>query len=122
MTVLTLTGAELFEMITKSVEGTAHSGLEVSGLIVEATVDATGARALRGLQVGGVPVDPKKEYRVAMNSFLADGGDAYVPKYAPGANRKDDPTLMRDLIEETFRNAKVVAPNGENRYVVSRTP
>ena len=122
VTVLTLTGAELLAMIEKSVVGTAHSGLEVSGLVIEAAIDAQGVRSLRGLQVGGVPVDPKKEYRVAMNSFLADGGDAYVPKYAPGTKRKDDPTLMRDLIEETFRNAQVVAPNGENRYVVSRSP
>lgn len=122
VTVLTLTGAELFEMITKSVEGTAHSGLEVSGIVIEAAVDAQGARTLRGLQVGGAPYDPKKDYRVAMNSFLADGGDAYVPKYEPGAKRKDDPLLMRDLIEQTFRDAKVYAPNGENRYVVTGKP
>ncbi len=122
VTVLTLTGAELSAMITKSVEGTAHSGLEVSGVVIEAWVDAQGARSLRGLQVGGALVDPEKEYRVAMNSFLADGGDAYVQKYPPGKKRKDDPTLMRDLIEETFRNAKIVAPNAENRYVVTRSP
>ncbi|MCY2959581.1 MAG: bifunctional UDP-sugar hydrolase/5'-nucleotidase [Planctomycetota bacterium] len=122
VTVLTITGSELAAMITKSVEGTAHSGLEVSGIVVEVAVDAKGSRTLSGLKVGGAPVDPKKEYRVALNSFLADGGDAYVEKVLPGPKRKDDMVLMRDLIEETFRNQKKVVPNAENRYVVTRTP
>jgi 2',3'-cyclic-nucleotide 2'-phosphodiesterase (5'-nucleotidase family) len=122
VTVLTLTGAELTAMLTKSVEGTAHSGLEVSGLVVEAAVDAGGQRTLRGLKVGGEPLDTKREYRVALNSFLADGGDAYIEKFEPGPKRKDDLLLMRDLVEETFRNQKKVVPNAENRYAVTRAP
>ncbi len=122
VTVLTVTGAELSSMLARSVEGTAHSGLEVSGLVVEAAVDAAGKRSLVGLKVGGTAVDPQKEYRVAVNSFLADGGDAYAEKFLPGPKRKDDPVLMRDLIEETFRNQKTVVPDGGNRYVVTRTP
>jgi len=122
LTVLTLTGAEVLDMFTKSVEGTAHSGLEVSGVTVLAALDASGNRKLLGVLVGGVPVDPSKDYRVALNSFLADGGDRYVTKYPPGPKRKDDPILMRDLIEETFVNQSPVVPNGENRYSVTRTP
>lgn len=120
VTVLKLTGAELTAMIAKSVEGTAHSGLEVSGLLVEAAIDAQGNRTLTGLEVGGQPVDPAREYRVALNSFLADGGDAYVEKVPPGPRRKDDLIIMRDLIEETFRNQETVVPDAGNRYVVTR--
>ncbi len=122
VTVLTLTGVEVLDMFAKSVEGTAHSGLEVSGVVVQAALDAGGTRKLLGVLVGGVPVDPTKDYRVALNSFLADGGDAYVAKHPPGPKRKDDPILMRELIEETFVNQRPVVPNGENRYVVTRTP
>lgn len=122
VTVLTLTGAELTAMFVKSVEGTAHSGLEVSGILVEASVGPQGNRALVGLKVAGEPVDPQREYRLALNSFLADGGDAYVEKFPPGPKRKDDPILMRDLIEETFRSKGTVVPNAENRYVVTRSP
>jgi len=122
LTVLTLTGAELAEMLKKSVEGTAHSGLEVSGIVIEASVDADGKRRLEGFRVGGSPYEPAKEYRVALNSFLADGGDAYLEKRTPGPKRKDDLILMRDLIEQVFRTKKRVVPNAEQRYHVSRAP
>ncbi len=120
VTVLTLTGAEFFEMVRRAVEGVAHSGLEVSGLVIEAAVDAEGTRTLRGLRVGGKPLDLAREYRIALNSFLADGGDAYIEKCAPGPKRKDDLLIMRDLIELTFQNQKSVVPNPENRYEVTR--
>lgn len=121
VTVLTLTGAEFFELVRRAVEGVAHSGIEVSGLRIEAAVDAAGKRTLRGLRIGGKPLDPKLEYRIALNSFLADGGDAYIDKVAPGRKRKDDLIVMRDLIELTFQNQKRVVPNPENRYDVTRS-
>ncbi len=122
VTVLTLTGAELTELLRKSVEGEAHSGLEVSGIVVQAAVAADGKRSLTGIVVGGKLVDPVHEYRVALNSFLADGGDAYIEKFAAGPKRKDELMIMRDLIEETVKNQKRVVPNGENRYAVTRAP
>ncbi|MBI5362185.1 MAG: bifunctional metallophosphatase/5'-nucleotidase, partial [Planctomycetes bacterium] len=68
---VTMTGAQLSELVRRSVEGTAHSGLEFSGLVVQVRVDAEKKRTLAGLLVVGAPVDAAKSYRVAMNSFMA---------------------------------------------------
>lgn len=121
VSVLTLTGAELVEMLRRSVEDASHSGLEVSGVVVEVARGPNGERLFRGARVGGAPVDPAKDYRVAMNSFLADGGDAYVAKHPIGPKRRDDVLVMRDLIEQAFRATRPYVPNAEDRYAV-QTP
>jgi 2',3'-cyclic-nucleotide 2'-phosphodiesterase (5'-nucleotidase family) len=120
VSVLELNGAELFEMIRRSVEGSAHSGLEVSGLLVEAAIDASGKRKLVGLKVGGKDLDPKATYRVAMNSFMADGGDAYLEK-KPGVPRVDEPLFVRDVLEQWFTARGKVTPDATNRYVVTKS-
>jgi 2',3'-cyclic-nucleotide 2'-phosphodiesterase (5'-nucleotidase family) len=120
VSVLELSGAELFEMIRRSVEGSAHSGLEVSGLLVEAAIDASGKRKLVGLKVGGKDLDPKATYRVAMNSFMADGGDAYLEK-KPGVPRVDEPLFVRDVLEQWFTARGKVTPDATNRYVVTKS-
>jgi len=112
-----LRGAELTEMLRRSVEGTAHSGLEVSGLTVEVALDAAQKRVLTGLRVGEAPVDPARAYRVAMNSFMADGGDAYLDKGA-GVTRLDSGLLIRDVLEDAFVQQKVIRAATENRYKV----
>jgi 2',3'-cyclic-nucleotide 2'-phosphodiesterase (5'-nucleotidase family) len=120
ISVLTLSGADLFEMIRRSVEGSAHSGLEVSGLEIDVDVDAAGKRKLTGLKVGKKELDRKATYRVAMNSFMADGGDAYLEK-KEGAARVDDPLFVRDLLEQWFTARGKVKPDTTNRYVVKRS-
>ncbi|MBL8862003.1 MAG: bifunctional metallophosphatase/5'-nucleotidase [Planctomycetes bacterium] len=122
VTVVVLTGAELFELFRRSVEGSAHSGLEVSGAVVEAARDAQGRRVLLGLTVGGAPLERSREYRVALNSFLADGGDAYLERVPPGPRRQDDALLVRDALEQWFRHRSPIVPDPSNRYLVRSAP
>ncbi len=122
LTVLTMTGAELWSMVQRAVEGKGHSGIEVSGVVLDVHVEAEGQWRLTGVEVGGQPLDRARDYRVATNSFLADGGDAYAPKALPGPRRKDDPILIRDLLEQVFVHKKCVVPSAENRYRVTRNP
>jgi 5'-nucleotidase len=112
------TGAELEAMVRKAVEGKAHSGIEVSGIVIEVSVDASRERRLSRVLVDGKPVDPAKVYRVAMSSFMADGGDAYIEKVPPGERRTDDPMLVRDVLEAHFVHKKDVTAAVDNRYVV----
>ncbi|MBL8859032.1 MAG: bifunctional metallophosphatase/5'-nucleotidase [Planctomycetes bacterium] len=118
--VLKMTGAELTDMIKSSVEGKAHSGIEVSGIVIDVKVDEKGERTLTGLRTGSGAVDPEHVYRVAMNSFMADGGDAYIRKVQPGDKRTDDPALLRDVLEALFVNKKTVTAPTDNRYAVTK--
>jgi 5'-nucleotidase len=118
--VLKLTGAELTSMVRNAVEGKAHSGIEMSGMIAEVAVDSAGKRALMGIKVGDFKLDAAREYRVAMNSFMADGGDAYIAKVSTGPKRVDDATLIRDVLERYFLTRGKVMPAAENRYVVTK--
>jgi 2',3'-cyclic-nucleotide 2'-phosphodiesterase (5'-nucleotidase family) len=119
VTVLALSGAELFEMIRRSVEGTAHSGLEWSGLVAEVTVETGSKRKLSAVKIGDTDLDPKATYRVAMNSFMADGGDAYLER-KEGSTRVDEPIFVRDVLEQWFVAHGKVKPDATNRYVVKK--
>ena len=118
LVVVKLTGAELTELVRKAVEGKAHSGIEVSGIVIEARIDAEGERKLSRLLVDGASIDLKRVFRVAMSSFMADGGDAYIERVPPGERRTDDTALVRDVLEEMFVHKSPVTAATDERYVV----
>jgi len=118
--VLKMTGSELEGLVRNAIEGKAHSGIEFSGITVQVLVDASGKRKLTGVRVGDKPVDAAKVYRVAMNSFMADGGDKYIEPAPPGDKRTDDVALMRYVLEKLFVDKKNVTAATDNRYVVAK--
>jgi 2',3'-cyclic-nucleotide 2'-phosphodiesterase (5'-nucleotidase family) len=117
VSVLTLSGEDLESMLRRAVEGQAHSGLEISGLELDVSSSEKRKRRLHGVRVGEKPLDRKASYKVAMNSFMADGGDAYLEK-RDGA-RIDEPVLIREMLESVVREARRVDPDASNRYRVS---
>jgi 5'-nucleotidase len=53
--------------------------------------EAAGHRVVReSVRVGGVAVDPRGTYRVAMNNFLAEGGDGFAV-FTEGIDRVGGP-------------------------------
>jgi 2',3'-cyclic-nucleotide 2'-phosphodiesterase (5'-nucleotidase family) len=108
-------GSVLIETVRKAVEGTAHTGLEVSGLTVVYEEDAEGHGHLVRLEVQGVPIDPEASYRVATNNFLAGGGDGY-PELGELERIHEEPEPLRALLEENFRAAGEVTPPTDDRY------
>ena len=121
VTVIKMSGAELLSMMKNAVEGKSHSGIEVSGVTIQVAIDGGGERRVTGLIVGSSKVDPAKEYRVAMNSFMADGGDAFITKVPAGPKRVDDVMLMRDVLEEFITRKGKVTPSNENRFSVTKS-
>jgi 5'-nucleotidase len=87
---LTLTGAQLLEMLKQQwcTQDAARVLLPSAG--VHYTYSAAAATALvgqpcegaanpvTGLTIGGAAVDPAASYRITVNSFLADGGDKFT--------------------------------------------
>lgn len=114
LVVLSLTGAELLQLFTRSVESKKHSGMELSGAQLQWRREADTVR-LVAVQVAGRTIDPERVYRVAVNSFMANGGDAY---FEAGAQfpRSEDPILIRDLLILMLARSPRVQPPRDNRY------
>jgi len=53
----------------------------------------------------GQPLDPKRTYKVAVNNFMASGGDQY-DVLGQGAGRNDTGRLIRDSMEKYVRSLK----------------
>jgi 5'-nucleotidase/UDP-sugar diphosphatase len=79
--VVTLKGSDVIELfdfigqVKQGAGGWAQMSKEVNYTI---TIDAAGNGKIANVTIGGKPIDPNKEYKIATNDYLAQGGDAYV--------------------------------------------
>ncbi|WP_225803106.1 bifunctional UDP-sugar hydrolase/5'-nucleotidase [Streptomyces sp. NK15101] len=90
---LDLTGAQLLTVLQQQVTGPKNEGAPKvlqpsSGLSYTLDLTRTGADRVvaDSVRLNGAPLDPAATYRVAVNSFLADGGDGFG-ELAKGTNR-----------------------------------
>jgi 2',3'-cyclic-nucleotide 2'-phosphodiesterase/3'-nucleotidase len=115
------------DLVTLALDGRAIKAVLEQGCSLEAgMVQVSGLRArydlarpaharLVDVEVNGAPVRDEQAYRVATNSFLAEGGDGYV-----GFNRGrvlERGSVLSDVIVEHVRAAKVVAAPPPGRLV-----
>lgn len=111
---VTMTGAELAECLRRALEDPSHSGVEVSGLVVEYAREGDRTR-FAGASVGRARLDPARDYTVTVNSFMAQGGDGYLSADT-GSRRVEDPAFMRDVLEEVLVARGTLAASDEQRY------
>jgi len=96
-----LTGAELKAVLTQSLAGPRVTPLEVSGVLARYRRAGDGPHASvvwTSFEVAGAPLDEARVYHVAVNSFLAQGGDGYGRLSKPRA--KDTGLLLRDALRD----------------------
>ncbi|MGH7149257.1 MAG: bifunctional metallophosphatase/5'-nucleotidase [Planctomycetota bacterium] len=117
--VLEMTGAEIEAVLRASLGGEGRTPLEASGILVRWRRAPEGRGELLSATVGGAPIDPVRAYRVAVNSFLARGGDGYRAFAGPGS-REDKGVLLRDAAVEWFRRRSPVRPAAEERFEQAR--
>ncbi|MGS2589330.1 bifunctional metallophosphatase/5'-nucleotidase [Streptomyces hebeiensis] len=92
MNAVDLTGAQLITALQQQVSGSNEASpkiLQVSeGFTYTLDMTKTGAARLvtDSVKLNGDAIDPAKTYRVAMNEFLAGGGDGF-PVFAEGKNK-----------------------------------
>ncbi|MEU3629654.1 bifunctional metallophosphatase/5'-nucleotidase [Streptomyces fradiae] len=92
MTTVDLTGAQLLAALRQQVSGANEASpkiLQVSrGFTYTLDMTKTGADRVdaSSVRLNGQPLDPAKTYRVAMNEFLAGGGDGFAA-LGQGANK-----------------------------------
>jgi 2',3'-cyclic-nucleotide 2'-phosphodiesterase (5'-nucleotidase family) len=107
-----LTGAELLEVLTRSVRATREEEdggfLHVSG--IRFTIDG---RIPKEILVGGRPLDPAATYRAAITDFMYSGGDGYDVFAGKGA--VDTKLPLRELIVDTVRSSGVIEVRTDGR-------
>ncbi|MCK7624610.1 bifunctional metallophosphatase/5'-nucleotidase [Streptomyces sp. RS10V-4] len=100
--VVSLTGAQLLAALQQQVSGANAASpkiLQVSdGLTYTLDLTKQGADRVRAdtVRLNGAPLDPAKTYRVAMNEFLAGGGDGF-PALKQGTDKYVGPSDLDAL-------------------------
>jgi len=115
--IVEMTGAEvqeMFDFIPTIPRG--KGGFPQVSKGVQFTVDFISGES-RDISINGEPIDPNRTYRVATNSFMADGGDSYV--MMKNGYQYDTSLFQRDaLIDYIEHLGGVITPKLEGRITV----
>lgn len=124
----TLTGAQLITVLQQQVSGgnaAVPKILQISDGLTY-TLDLTRSGADRvvadSVRLNGKPIDPAATYRVAMNSFLAGGGDGFT-ELARGTDQlvgEDDLAALVDYLTAHSSPSAPYAPTAADRITVVR--
>jgi 5'-nucleotidase len=124
MVTMTLTGAQIETLLEQQFPGcitgvTSTRILQVSAGFAYTWKTSGGACDKidpATITLNGVAIDPAANYRVTVNSFLADGGDSF-PVLVQGTNRLGG-AVDTDAFEAYFQSNSPVAPGPQNRITV----
>lgn len=135
-----LKGSLLWEALEHGVSGRGRGRFpQVSGLKISYSASASQGSRLREVLVGDRPLDPEATYIVAMNDFLAAGGDGYksFPQaikdrfsnysiggalVAEGLPFSEPGRWIRDLVVEYIRQKSPVKSKAEGRIEEKAEP
>ncbi|MEU0763486.1 bifunctional metallophosphatase/5'-nucleotidase [Streptomyces microflavus] len=126
MNVVDLTGAQLVTALQQQVSGSNEASpkiLQVSkGLTYTLDLTKTGAARVvtDTIKLNGAAIDPAKTYRVAMNEFLAGGGDGFAA-LGQGTNKMvgaSDLDLFNAYLAAHSTAAAPLAPPATDRITV----
>jgi 5'-nucleotidase len=118
---LTLTGAQLLDVLKEQWCGQTSPRILLPSAEVHYTYSASAAAALvgkpcagapspvTGLTLGGVPVDPAASYRITVNNFLAGGGDLFTT-LGQGTDRTGGGVDLDALVAYLAPSAQAGAP------------
>ncbi|MBP5470159.1 MAG: bifunctional metallophosphatase/5'-nucleotidase [Candidatus Riflebacteria bacterium] len=82
-----------------------QSSTVFAGVTGELYVDENKAKNIR---VNGQPIDPNREYTIAVTSFIADGNDGGDVFFAKPVSIKDSGIIMRDAVIEYMESLKEI--------------
>ncbi|MFJ8645753.1 bifunctional metallophosphatase/5'-nucleotidase [Streptomyces sp. NPDC093546] len=126
MNVVDLTGAQLIAGLQQQVSGSNEASpkiLQVSkGFTYTLDLTKTGAARVdaASVKLNGEPIDPAKTYRVAMNEFLAGGGDGF-PALGQGKNKlvgASDLDMLNAYLAANSSPSNPIAPPAADRITV----
>ena len=116
---LELTGRQIREVLEQGL--TLERGMiQVSGLRAVYDLDLPAGKRLVSAEIGGRPIDDVRVYRVATNSFVAQGGDLYRT-FLQGKVTADTGTLLSELIIDYVRKHRRVTPPAAGRLLPAKS-
>lgn len=123
MTVKTMTGQQLYNLLAQQFNNPSSGALRVlqvsNGFTYSYSFSGTSGTITPGsVKIGGVAVDPLASYRVAMNGFLATGGDGFS-EFNKGTDQLGGEVDI-DALVAYFGKSSPVAPGAQNR--ITRLP
>jgi 2',3'-cyclic-nucleotide 2'-phosphodiesterase/3'-nucleotidase len=115
-----MTGTQVREVLEQGL--TLERGLiQASGLRAEYDLTGPAGHRLKEVRVGDSPLDDARVYKVATNSFLAQGGDLY--QTFPRAKKVDDgKVLLSDVVIEYLRAKRTVSAPEAGRLTPAGRP
>lgn len=100
---MTLTGDEIRRLLNQQWQPQGTNILQISGLKYSWNgTKGDGSKVVDIFLADGTPIDPKANYSVAVNSYLADGGDGF-PVFLEGKNRVNGPldiTALENYLQQ----------------------
>jgi 5'-nucleotidase len=123
MTVKTMTGQQIYNLLAQQFNNPSAGALRVLQVSTGFTYSysfsgTTGTITPGSVKIGGVAVDPLASYRVAMNNFLATGGDGFS-EFNNGTDQLGGEIDLDALVTYFGKNSPV-GPGPQNR--ITRLP
>ncbi|MGX1671236.1 bifunctional metallophosphatase/5'-nucleotidase [Streptomyces sp. NPDC055400] len=121
-----LTGAQVIAALQQQVSGSNEASPKIlqpsAGLTYTLDMTKTGAArvVVDSIRLNGAAIDPAATYRVAMNSFLAGGGDGFAA-LGQGKNPlvgSDDLKAFNDYLSANSSAASPIAPPKADRITI----
>ncbi|BBW96228.1 bifunctional metallophosphatase/5'-nucleotidase [Geobacillus icigianus] len=117
---MTLTGAQIRELLNQQWQPTKTRMLQISGLRYTWSASRPAGNKVVDIQLpDGTPLNPNGEYTVTVNSFLADGGDGFTV-LTQGTNREVGPVDLDALVSYIRGLAQPFSARMEGR--INRLP
>jgi 2',3'-cyclic-nucleotide 2'-phosphodiesterase (5'-nucleotidase family) len=116
-----MTGGDLKRSLENGLAQLPNAGgrfPQVSGLSLDADLKRPPGQRIVRISIGGAPLDESKIYKVAINDFLARGGDNYVQfRDAKRITPDNDAPLQANQVMAYVRRLGTVRPRVEGRMV-----
>jgi 2',3'-cyclic-nucleotide 2'-phosphodiesterase (5'-nucleotidase family) len=110
LSILVLSGSQVQNLCDQLAEA---RGEPIAGFTFR-IVQEGDRRVARDIEIGGIPLDPARRYRLVTNDYLANGGDSLSQLHDP-LSREDLPILLRDAFIGYVRQMGTIRPALEGR-------
>ena len=113
-----MTGKQIKDALEQQWSGSYPKMLQISGLSYIWEKDAPiGQRIVEITDENGNPLNPEQSYRVAVNNFLATGGDGFT-EFKEGINVVTGPTDLETMVEYIKNFEGSISAPEQNRIEV----
>jgi 2',3'-cyclic-nucleotide 2'-phosphodiesterase (5'-nucleotidase family) len=112
---LKLTGAQLWDVLEVGVNG-HHAMFQLSGAKLVYSPGKPAGKRLVSVEVGGLPLDTARTYRVVTNSYLATGSGEYAV-FLKGSEIEDTYSTIREVLTDYIKKHSPVDAHIEGRIL-----